>query len=180
MTSRTMRRICFTPMRDLIRGRLTGRLDLAGMLAESGLPGPAADCVRKVVRGTRLWRLEKIAVAQELSAHFHDGLDAGATIEELLGSFGDVRRAAQLIRRAKRRQRPLAWHVARVCGWVLVALIVFYLGLFGVLLVGKPSIDVDYMAKLNARAAAVPEGQRAWRPRLPRSDRHSRNRFSHC
>ena len=103
MTSHTLRLIRFTPLRDLGRGRLTGRLDLARLLAESGLPAPAVDCVRQVVRRTRLWRLEKNAVAQDLAAHFHDGLETGTTLEELLSGFGDVRRTARLIRRAKRR-----------------------------------------------------------------------------
>jgi len=158
----TLRRIHFTPMRDVVRGRLTGRLDLDRMLAESQLPAPAAQCVRTVVKRTRLWPLEKIDVAQELTAHFHDGLEAGASVEELLANFGDVRRTARLIRRAKARQRPLAWRIGRFFGWTLAALVVLFLGQVAILFAGNPSIDVDYLAKLNARAAAVPEEQRAW------------------
>ncbi len=157
-----LRRIRFTPMRDVMRGRLTGRLDLKRMIDDAALPKACADCVHTVVKRTRLWRMEKIDVAQELIAHFHDGVEAGTTAEELVTHFGDVHQSAKLIRRAKKRKRPLAWHMMRWCGWSCVALFVFYLGLAVMLFAGKPSIDVDYLAKLNVRAAVVPEDERAW------------------
>jgi len=149
-------------MRDLLRGRLTGRLDIDRLIENAALPAPAADCVRTVIKRTRLWKLEKVDVAHELIAHFHDGLEAGATPEQLAKDFGDPRTAAKLIRRAKKRQRPLAWHAMRYAGWLYIMLIAVYLGLWGVLFIGKPNITVDYLPKLNAAAAAVPEEQRAW------------------
>ena len=38
------------------------------LLARSALPAPAAECVSRVVRRTRLWRLEKITVAEAYQA----------------------------------------------------------------------------------------------------------------
>ena len=78
-----------TPMRDLLRGRITGRLDIDRQLDESGLSGLAAGKVRNVVKRTRLWRREKIEVTYELIAHFLDGIEAGTPIDELIENFGD-------------------------------------------------------------------------------------------
>ena len=59
-------RLCRTPMRDLVRGQVTGRLDRDALLADANLPEPLPQLVRQVVRRTRLFRLEKVAVAEEL------------------------------------------------------------------------------------------------------------------
>ena len=37
-----------TPITDVVRGRLSGRLDLEGAIADAGLEGPLADLVRRV------------------------------------------------------------------------------------------------------------------------------------
>lgn len=163
MSSTSFRRMLrHTPMRDLIRGRITGRLDIDQLLDETGLSGQAADKVRRVVKYTRLWRLEKVDVASELIAHFTDGQEAGVPLEELVEQFGNERQTAKLIRRAKKRQRPVPWHVfawARLC--VLVFFGVYTLtALF--LLTGSPSVTTDYLAILNQKAAAVPEDEAAW------------------
>src|SRR5262249_24615218 len=46
-------------------------------------------------------------------AHFTDGIASGVSPEDLIQAFGDEANAAQLIRRAKRRNRPLYWHSLR-------------------------------------------------------------------
>ena len=66
-----------TPFRDLIRGRITGRLDWRARLAAAGLPADVSALVTRVVRTTRLWRIERAAVADELVAHFADAIAAG-------------------------------------------------------------------------------------------------------
>lgn len=151
-----------TPMRDLIRGRITGRLGIDSLLRGSGLSGPASDKVRGVVKRTRLWRLEKVDVANELIAHFLDGQEAGTPIEELLEHFGDECRTARLIRRAKKRQRPWAWHALKWFRRSVAGLFAVYLLMLGYFLMGSPQVKVDYIAKLNADALNVPEDQRAW------------------
>ncbi len=162
MTTPFRRRLWKTPMRDLVRGRITGRLDIDRLLEEASLSGPAADKVRRVVKRTRLWRLEKVDVANELIAHFLDGQEAGTSLDELLETFGDEVQTAKLIRRAKKRQRPMVWHAfawARLC--FLIFFGVYFLSAL-YLMTGSPSVTTDYLAILNRKAAGVPADEAAW------------------
>ena len=156
------RRLSHTPMRDIVRGRVTGRLDVARRVDAANLPAPAAELIKRVVRRTRLWRLERAAVADDLVAHFADGLASGESVDELIASFGDERRAATLIGRAKRGARPVAWQAVRATGWLFVALAAFYVAAGVYFFVGRPRPSVDYVAELNRPVNAVPESQRAW------------------
>ncbi|GAB4186147.1 MAG: hypothetical protein Kow00105_00570 [Phycisphaeraceae bacterium] len=160
--SSLLRKLRKTPMRDMIRGRLTGRLDIDRLLEDSGLSGKAADTVRRVVKRTRLWRLEKVDVAKELIAHFLDGQEAGVSQDELLERFGDEKQVARLIRRAKKRQRPLAWHVFAWTRLGVGCLFGMYVLSALYLMTGSPSVKVDYLAVLNRRAASVPAEEAAW------------------
>jgi hypothetical protein len=159
-------RLCYTPLRDLLRGRLSGRLDFELTLGAAELPASLTDLVRTTVRRTRLWGLEKVEVARELAAHFQDGLEAGATTDELARSFGDPRQAARLIRRAKRRSRPAAWKGLQLLTRTLLATIVvvllMYVGLMVRLYMGEPTLSRNYLAELNAPVLAIPEDERAW------------------
>jgi len=155
-----------TPLRDLVRLRLSGRLDIEAVLAAAELPVPLTDLLRTTVRRTRLCQLEKVEVARELAAHFQDGIEAGATADELARSFGDPRQAAKLIRRAKRRNRPAAWKALGLFTRTFLALIavVFlaYVGLVVRLYMGEPTLSRNYLAELNAPVLAIPEDDRAW------------------
>ncbi len=161
-------RLTETPMRDLVRGRATGRLDTDALIQSAALPENLAAAIRRTVRRTRLWRLEKVDVARELIAHFRDGLETapGAAAESLLRDFGDEKQAAKLIRRAKRRNRPLVWHAWRrgLQGFaaLFLALVVGYSWLAYRYWTGEPKITHDYLADLNAKALAVPKDQAAW------------------
>lgn len=161
-SSSLIHRIRFTPMRDVLRGRLTGRLDYRSRIDSTDLPEPAKALVKRVVKRTRLWRLEKVDVADELMAHFADGLDSGASIEELSNSFGDGRRVARLIRRAKKRNRPLAWHAMRYLGWTLVALVVCYAALLVRFIRARPSPTVNYLQVMNRPIERLTPQERAW------------------
>lgn len=155
-------RLRYTPMRDVVRGRITARLDIEGIINNAELPEEAAACVRKVVKRTRLKRLEKADVAEELAAHFRDGLDDGEDADDLIESFGDPRKAARLIRRAKIRQRHWLWHAMRWCRLTLLVTIFAYLMLTAYLMLGKPEPSIDYLAQLNAALPQVPEDEKAW------------------
>jgi hypothetical protein len=151
-----------TPFRDLLRGRVTGRLDWPARLAAAGLPAEVASLITRLVRRTRLWRLERAAVADELIAHFADAIAAGTSAADAVGDFGDERAVAKLIRRAKRRGRPLPWH-AWVWAWRAAEIIVIVYGLAAArFAVGRPHPTVDYVAELAAPTRAVPEPERAW------------------
>jgi hypothetical protein len=159
-----------TPVGELLHGRVAPwpppPSSLETVLAQAALSPRLDDLLRRVVRRTRLWRLEQVDVARELVAHFQDGLEAGASAEELAASFGDVRQAARLIRRAKQRHRPLAWKV-----WKLAERTVGFAFLFVVVVYGvqaariyshSPNIARNFLAEWNQPALAVPEAERAW------------------
>lgn len=156
------RRLYYTRMRDAIRGHFDLSLDWRTMVAESGLPSDVAATIVEVVCRTRLWRSEKIAVAQELVAHFQDGRDAGQSSQQLLESFGDSMAAAKLIRRAKRRGRSYAWQIWTGAWISIVVLLVAYVFTGLCMMASRPSIKVDYLAILNEQPLSVPETERAW------------------
>ncbi len=155
-----------TPMRDWIRGRLSGRLDRERLIREAAFPAPINDLINRVVRNTRLWRLEKVDVTRELIAHFRDGLDAGADPAALATDFGDPVRAARLIRRAKRRNRPLPWramiYTRNGLAAMLAVMVIIYIGLAARYFTGRATISRDYLAELNQPALSMPESDRAW------------------
>lgn len=155
-------RLRYTPMRDLVRGRVSGRLDWRGRLASAPLPSAASTLIERIVRRTRLSRLEKAGVADELIAHFLDGLASGAHLGEVIHDFGDERIAAKLIRRAVHRNRPLAWHALKWTRRGFAVLLMLYAIVFARFLLGRPSVKVDYIARLNAPSANVPIEDRAW------------------
>ncbi len=162
-----IRRVIDTPLRDLARGQATGACNLRYQLHTSELPAQLRTIVADVVRRTRLWRSERADVSTELIAHFRDGLEAGEKSEALAVAFGPVRRAAKLIRRAKKRNRSLLWkstlRTAQVVGLLLAIVVGVYLVATVRLFTGTPTDQPhDYLADLNAMALAVPAEQRAW------------------
>ncbi len=161
-----LRRLWYTPLGDLFRGRLSGRLDIRFKMQEAGLPPRARRIVADVVGRTRLWPTERADVAAELISHFADGLAGGASVDEMQAAFGRTRRTATLIRRAKRRARSTPWRIwlrtMQAAALVLVVIVGVYLAATIRLFAGRPVIAHDYLADLNAVAAAVPQDQRAW------------------
>jgi hypothetical protein len=122
--------------------------------------------VWEVVRRTRLWSTEKVAVARELIAHFQDGLAAGTNVEDLSASFGDLAQAAALIRRAKRRNRPLIWKAAKftahMVAWPAALALLLYTIQAVRLYSHAPNIARNYVAEWNQDALTVPPAERAW------------------
>ena len=154
------RRLRFTPLRDVFRGQLNGRLDWRFLLLEADLPAEIADTIKKVVHKTRLWQGERVDVAQEMITHFQDGLETGREAPELATEFGDVAQAAKLIRRAKRRGRPIWWQTLHAGCWLVGSFFVLYTVLAFYMLWERPSLDTNYLAVINSRADA--QGEAAW------------------
>lgn len=141
-----------------------------GDAAVETLPAPLSGLVDRVVRGTRLWPSEKRDVRAELESHFREGLieliDQGLEFEQavkILGEeFGDPDLAARLIRRGKKRGRPMIWKV------FVHTLVVTAIGAGGAggyigwLYGSKPNPTVDYVEIINAPVEAVPIEDRAW------------------
>jgi hypothetical protein len=155
-------RVCYTRLTDAVRGRFDASLDWRLVVAEAKLPPELAAVVGQVVTHSRLWRREKVAVAAELIAHFQDGLEAGESPESLARSFGDARQTAILIRRAKKRNRSVAWHLWRYGCWTIGAIAIAYIAAGLWMLLDRPTVKTDYLAILNEHARAVPENERAW------------------
>jgi len=167
-------KVFFTPVGPrLIIGRrlslrrwIPRRWSASELIAESKLPADVKALIADVVRRTRLWRREKADVARELIAHFEDAIGRDVDAEQVLRDFGEARQAAKLIRRAKKRSRPLIWHAWRRTLHATAAVLCLSIALYGVLIIryfsGSPVIARNYTAEVNATILAVPEEQRAW------------------
>jgi hypothetical protein len=67
-----------------------------------------------------------------------------------------------LIRRAKRRNRPIGWRVWHY-GWKAAACFAGLYVLAGLwMATSRPTVRVNYLDQINELSAAVPENQRAW------------------
>ncbi len=149
-------RLAYTPVSEAVRGQFTASLDWQAKLNESGLPHSAQSLIASVVRRTRLWRHEKADVAQELTAHFLDGLSQGRAADQLAAEFGEPTRVATLIRRAKKRNRAWHWQVRHRALQVLGILALLYVVVIAITLSRHPSPKIDYLAKANARPSPPP------------------------
>lgn len=138
----------------------------AKLLAEAALPAPLSALIELIARRTRLWPREKLDVTRELIAHFRDGLEAGRAPEDLAREFGDPADAARLIRRAKKRCRPVAWRAMRrtlqaaLLFLALVAVVYTFAAVRA--FTSHPTIARNYLEELNAPIDKVPDGDRVW------------------
>ena len=151
-----------TPLRNLVRLHVSGRLNWRAAIAESGLPDKAKQKIDDVIKATRLWRLEKAQIATELIAHFQDGQQQGQDVDHLVAEFGDTATVAQMMRSAKKRNRSIFWKTFVAGGYAFLAFLVFYAGLAVWFFSGKPNPSTDYFKLVSADASSVPEDQRAW------------------
>ncbi|MBA7616957.1 hypothetical protein ES703_24260 [subsurface metagenome] len=95
-------------------------------------------------------------VQAELEIHFEDELkdcktdeDKEQKAQQLITDFGEVKLLAVLLRRAKKRCRPL-WRKALVRSLQVLGIIVLYFQICSIpMLVGKPTISINYVDWLN-------------------------------
>jgi hypothetical protein len=135
------------------------RRELERGVESSGLPPELSRLVLQTVLRARLWRRERQDVAEELAAHFLDGLSAGRRPGELASEFGDPESAAVLITRARRRMRPLVWRawIAMVRAGalsVILALVVYAVSVFRLY---SAAPTVDRFARPQAETSASRE-----------------------
>jgi len=120
------------------------------------LPACAAEFIKLIIKKIRYRKKVRADVMAELAAHFEDELRSCETDEEkdkkaqqLIADFGDAKLLAILLRRAKKRCRPL-WRtvVARTFQTIgiLILCFIIYLVWF---LTGRPVITTNYVAELN-------------------------------
>jgi len=122
----------------------------------SELPACATEFIDCVIKKMRYRKKVRQDVHAELTAHFEDELEGCATEEEreqkagqLIGEFGDAKLLAVLLRRAKKRCRPL-WKTAvartfQTAGIITICFIVYVIWFMS----GRPVITTDYVAELN-------------------------------
>jgi len=120
------------------------------------LPACAVEYVKRLLKKMRYRRKVRNDVEAELIAHFEDelkdcksGQEKEQKARQLLSDFGDLKLLAILLRRAKKRCRPL-WRtvIARTFQAIgaLIVCFIFYTIWFSF---GEPTIRVDYVKLLN-------------------------------
>ena len=134
------------------------------------LPACAAEFIKLVIKKMRYRRKVRQDVMAELTAHFEDELKNCKSDEEkqqkaqqLIADFGDVKLLAVLLRRAKKRCRPLWRTVAARTFQTVGILILCFIIYTAWFLTGKPSISVDYLVLLNQmNRPQVADENNAW------------------
>ncbi len=120
------------------------------------LPPSAAEFIKLIIKKMRYRKIVRAEVTAELAYHFEDELKDCKTEEEekekarkLIEEFGDPKLLAVLLRRAKKRCRPLLRTVIarsfQVIGVLLLCLILYIVWFF----TGKPNITTNYFTQLN-------------------------------
>jgi len=138
---------------------------------KSSLPQIVLDYVESVTRKVKHSPKVRHDVRAELLAHFEDALrgvqdraNRQKKAEELIREFGEVKLLAVLIRRGKKRCRPM-WQKAMIRGFqavgAMVLLLVLYVGWF---FTGKPVITTNYVDKLNQWVRPVADENQNARP----------------
>jgi len=120
------------------------------------LPVCVVEFITLVIKKMRYRKKTRRDVQAELTAHFEDELQSCKTDDEkeqksqqLIEQFGDAKLLGILLRRAKKRCRPL-WRtvVARTfqaTGVLILCLTAYMVWFFS----GKPVVTIDYIAELN-------------------------------
>jgi uncharacterized protein YneF (UPF0154 family) len=120
------------------------------------LPAFAGDYIKLVIQYMGYRRNARQEVADELTDHFEAALKDCINEQEkqkianhIIEQFGDAKLLAVLMRRAKKRCRPL-WRTAVARTFqgigILLILLIIYIAWF---ITGKPVITTDYVAELN-------------------------------
>jgi hypothetical protein len=134
------------------------------------LPECARDFIKLVIRKMRYRKKVREDVQAELAAHFEDELKDCATDEEknrkaqqIIENFGDAKLLGILLRRAKKRCRPL-WRTVVVRTFQTICVLILFLALYTAwFLTGKPTINVDYLVLLNQMNRPQVQGEdNAW------------------
>jgi len=134
------------------------------------LPGCVREYIESVIRNMRYRKKVRGKVRDELAGHFEDALhdckneyEKEKLAERLTGEFGNEKLLATLIRRGKKRCRPL-WlkGLVRTCqaAGLLIVLFCLYTLWFTY---GRCLVDIDYLAVINKMGrTAVSESDNAW------------------
>ncbi len=119
-------------------------------------PENAKEFIKLVIKNMRYRKSVRQEVMEELTTHFEDELKSCKDEKEkedkakqLIEQFGDPKVLGVLLRRAKKRCRPL-WRTAIVRAFQTAAVLIVCLFIYVTwFLSGKPLITTDYIAELN-------------------------------
>ena len=120
------------------------------------LPNSAVEYINLVIKNMRYRKKARDEVREEMFDHFELYLKDCATNEEkeqkaqlLISEFGDPKLLAILMRRAKKRCRPLWRTVVARTFQALAAMIILLILYIAWFLSGKPVITTNYIAEIN-------------------------------
>jgi hypothetical protein len=134
------------------------------------LPQSAQEFIKLVIKKMGYRRSARRDVQAELTTHFEDELrdcsdqqQRQQKAQRLIEQFGDVKLLGILLRRAKKRCRPL-WQTAVARTFQAIGILFLCLILYSAwFLTGKPNIKVDYLAIINKENEPVLSGKdNAW------------------
>jgi len=134
------------------------------------LPAVAKTFIDVVIKKMRYRKKVRSEVRRELTDHFIDALRTCQTdkektshAEEMITDFGDPKILAILIRRGKKRNRPL-WKKAIIRPLQALGIFIVLFFLYSLWFIsGKPVISTDYVTVLNKMSKPdIMEGQNAW------------------
>lgn len=138
------------------------RINWRMAVLRSNLPMEIQDLIQSVISKSRLMWFEKSEVTFDLVSHFQDGHQCGMSYDRLIQEFGDPSTAATLIRRSKKRNRPIMMKTMRGLGIGTGALTAAYLVVLSYFHLGKPNPHVDFLADFNGDIVNVAEEEKAW------------------
>ncbi|MHC4554452.1 MAG: hypothetical protein ACYSUS_04015 [Planctomycetota bacterium] len=136
----------------------------------SDLPLVAIDYIDLVIKAMKYRKKVRADVREELIAHFTDSLgdctsdnEKQQAVETLIADFGDAKLLGKLLRRAKKRCRPL-WRTMVARTFQSIGICAFLLALYiGWFFTGKPVISTDYLEVLNQQVRPVADdSHNAW------------------
>jgi len=134
------------------------------------LPVSVTDFIAEVIKKMRYRRRVRRDVELELIYYFNDATSDCQTTQgkdtlaqTLIEQFGNPRFLAKLIRRAKKRCRPI-WKKTLIRTAQATAALFLFLCLYTWwFLTGKPNVTIDYVDRLNQIARTqAPDNQNAW------------------
>jgi hypothetical protein len=128
------------------------------------LPACAAEFIKLVIKKMRYRKKVRADVQAELATHFEDELKDCATDKEkeqkaqrLIENFGDVKLLGVLLRRAKKRCRPL-WRTVVVRTFQTIGVMILcFISYCIYISLGKPTISINYIEEATRLARPVAE-----------------------
>ena len=120
------------------------------------LPQIAIDYIDSVIKAMKYRKSIRQEVRRELTDHFLDALadcynepERLACTKALIAEFGDAKLLGTLLRRGKKRCRPL-WQKTALAALKIVGVLFLLLALrVGYMAAGRPTISVDYAQWMN-------------------------------